>query len=449
MPKLVAPSLALVALSLAPRLALAQDGTPFPTPSTYSPLEEPAPVPAPPSAASAPSAPSARTAPRFGEAGQLVVTGSTSLGATSLRYSTSDASRDSVSGVLGFDWFLVKNVSVGLDLEASYSDSKGYGADGSLVETKAKLLSGGPRVGVNLPLGERLSFYPRLLLGMHWTNQEVGVVSGKSASVASSPLASPTMSRTGPWLDLYAPLDFHVAPGFFLGAGPRLYHDFARAQGGPDVGGERTILGVDVEVGGYWGGPHEEPAAPAPSSAPPAPRFGDAGTFVIANDFVVDGSVTSYSGSEASFKTLTIAPGIDYFASDRISLGIGLSYGNSSSVGFEPDGTRVENDVGSFGIGPRVGFDVPLASWLSLYPRLALGVSVTTYDETAGGRENKYTSTNTWMSFSAPLLVHVVPHFFVGLGPYLTRDLTQSFDVPAPENDATRVGASALVGGWF
>jgi hypothetical protein len=48
---------------------------------------------------------------------------------------------------------------------------------------------------------------------------------------------------------------------------------------------------------------------------------------------------------------------------------------------------------------------------------------------------------------SAPLLVHIAQHYFIGLGPYLSYDLSDSGG--AVENLGTTLGVSSLVGGWL
>jgi hypothetical protein len=161
----------------------------------------------------------------FGDRGQFMVTAASSAGVTWETFSGSEARVFSVGLSPGLDYFLWKNVSVGVSLGASYGDNKGYGADGSLVETTTTNLSGGPRVGLNVPLSRAVSFYPRLTVGLEWVRTQQSLVSGTSISVAGSPLGYPTTTRFGPSFDLYLPLLFHLVPHFFVGGGPFLFHD--------------------------------------------------------------------------------------------------------------------------------------------------------------------------------------------------------------------------------
>ncbi|MGA7121967.1 MAG: hypothetical protein WBY94_17800, partial [Polyangiaceae bacterium] len=90
---------------------------------------------------------------RFGSPGQFVVTGGSDVAVSSTSYSASQATNLAATFAPALQYFIVRDVSVGLDVGLSYSDNKGYGADGSSVETKTTSLNVGPRIGVNIPLG--------------------------------------------------------------------------------------------------------------------------------------------------------------------------------------------------------------------------------------------------------------------------------------------------------
>jgi hypothetical protein len=76
---------------------------------------------------------------------------SNSLGISNETFSNSSATFFNVGGGIGIDNFVVDNVSVGFDAEASYGDDKGYGAT-TLTETTSTTFSGGVRFGFNVPL---------------------------------------------------------------------------------------------------------------------------------------------------------------------------------------------------------------------------------------------------------------------------------------------------------
>jgi hypothetical protein len=191
------------------------------------------------------------SAPAFGENGEVVITAGTGLFASTTAFSGSDAVLRSAGLNASLDLFADFGFSIGWDFELNYGLRRGYLADGSLVQTETGLISGGPRVGYNLPLGALFSFYPKLTVGLHWATQDRSFVSGPPVSITASATGAPDVSRTGPWIQASLPLLLHAAPHFFLGFGPYLYHDFARLPDATHLGGERTMVGASLEVGGY------------------------------------------------------------------------------------------------------------------------------------------------------------------------------------------------------
>src|ERR1041385_4301169 len=84
--------------------------------------------------------------PRFGDAGEFVVTTGFGAGISSSSWSNSDARSFGVSFTPSIEYFFVRDLSVGLEVDLSWSDGQGYGADGSLVETKHSLVSAAPHL---------------------------------------------------------------------------------------------------------------------------------------------------------------------------------------------------------------------------------------------------------------------------------------------------------------
>ena len=216
-------------------------------------------------------------AARFGSPGQVVFTNAWVASLSSDSYSNSQASSFSASADLGFDCFVVRNLSLGADVDAGYSNQTGYGSDGSVVTMIPSSVSGGPRLGFNVPSWGR---YGRSTRG-RWSRSDGGIAPssscrGSSASIAGSPNGALTSTVTGPSVSLYAPLLLHLAPHFFIGFGPTVGRFFGSASEGPDVGVAHTDVGAAFEVGAYVGGrPPPPPADAGPHG--PARRFGDEG----------------------------------------------------------------------------------------------------------------------------------------------------------------------------
>jgi len=394
----------------------------------------------------------------FGQAGQFVVTTGFSVGLSSASWDRSSASRFAVFVEPALEYFVIPDVSIGIEADFLWRDTKGYGADGSLVETKYLLVGGGPHIGVNLPMGRRISLYSRLMLGLHHVEQDEQLVSGRSLSIAASPTGSASVSRLGPWLELEAPLLVRVAHHFFVGAGPWLYHDFSRAQGRPDVGAERTSAGATMIFGGFWGGPEVAESEPIMTRAEPSPpsaaRFGQAGSLVLTEETAVSIGWVWYSGVDSSANSLTLSPGADLFVGDHVSLGLAFSYSYDQTRGLAAPDQTVLATTRTLGAIFRAGGDLPLNDWLSLYPRVSLGVGKRTTDEMQTGATlpvsvNTESVDFTWVGISAPLLVHVAPHFFIGLGPRVSHDVTASYDRITYENRNTTLSLGSLIGGWI
>jgi hypothetical protein len=373
-----------------------------------------------------------------------------SIGVSSSSWDHSDAGGLSATFAPGLDYFFVPNVSLGLDMDVAYSDTRGYGADGSLVETRATAVAAGPRLGLNVPMGRIASFYPQITTGLESTRTTESLVSGPTLSIAGA-TGYPTTTRFGPWIKVYAPVLFHPVPHFFLGAGPYLFREFGPAQGGPQVGDQRTVLSAAFVLGGTLGGPAEDdPDDPPGAPAGGGRRFGSKGQVVIDGDIDTQTTWTWYSGIGSSAFYGTFQPGVDFFVTDHLSLGVApyVSYEHGNGVDAST-GAAVSYTTTSFGIEHRIGLDVPVGNFLSWYPRVGLVYGADTYDETSGPSENSPISSRLALHVYAPLLVHAAPHLFVGFGPSLFHDFVRAVQPtggPTEQNRNTTIGVSLVVG---
>jgi hypothetical protein len=174
---------------------------------------------------------------------------------------------------------------------------------------------------------------------------------------------------------------------------------------------------------------------PGPSVPPPpqpgtaAPPFGAPGTLAISSDANVTLSGSSVSGGGGSSWTLTLAPAADYFLPVR-----GLSIGGQISYTHTHLGSPAVESSDTFGIGPRVGYDVTINDRFSIWPKVGLLFGYASQD---------LGSTKTFdVQASVPALFHVDRHFFVGLGPGVQTDLWSS------GARTTRFGLYFTLGGW-
>jgi hypothetical protein len=183
-------------------------GPPAPPPSTETDPSRTAERETPPPAVAL--TPHAEPPPitRFGAAGVFLLTNSTSLGLAATRYDTGDASSTSVSFSPGFDYFVTRHLSLGIDAWVSYAEQRRYSGDASLIESKTTALGVGPRLGLDIPIADLLSFYPRITVGFESRHDEDRLVYG---SPKSAPDALAT-TRGGLFVLLFAPLLLHPAP---------------------------------------------------------------------------------------------------------------------------------------------------------------------------------------------------------------------------------------------
>jgi len=388
-------------------------------------------------------------APRFGEPGEIVISGDSSIGVSSTEYSDSKASAFNVSFAPAVDVFVVRGLSVGVDVNLRYSSSNFYGADGKLTFTGVTTLAGGSRLGFNVPLGDLVSWYPRVTIGLESVRLEV-----QQAKTTSKFDSRPSQSTdTGLFVSAFAPLLVHPKPHFFVGVGPSVLHKFGGPEGGPQIGVERTTIAARFVVGGWWGGPEAAPeiAPPLPSPIFPArvaPRFGASREWVFTGE--LGGAIAQTARTGAGESTLvSFVPGFDYFVGGRISLGMSATAASSKTILTTPSGDRMTNDASLLAAGVRIGVDYPFSSLFSFYPRLSVSAGRESFDERSGSSRYRGSTTVVTFGLYAPILVHVATHAFVGLGPSLAHDVIRRPDDRDVDNIATRVGGSLLVGGWL
>jgi hypothetical protein len=154
-------------------------------------------------------------------------------------------------------------------------------------------------------------------------------------------------------------------------------------------------------------------------------RFGDAGELAISSDFYL--SLQSYFFSRGgSASELILAPAADYFVIDKLSLG--------GQVIFHLD----QASQTTFGVKPRIGYNIPISDLVSFWPDGYILFTTTS--------NNNGPSTNAFaIGAFAPFLLHPAQHFFIGLGPDFQTELVHD----PGGNRVTQIGVMSTVGGWF
>ncbi|MGZ6125428.1 MAG: hypothetical protein ACXWLR_10745 [Myxococcales bacterium] len=159
-------------------------------------------------------------------------------------------------------------------------------------------------------------------------------------------------------------------------------------------------------------------------------HFGDAGTLVPSGSI----SYRHFSGAGASTDSFLVGPELLWFPVTWLAIGGGLTYGYFSGQQISP--FVFQPATHSLGIQPTLGVALPLGDSAALFPRVSLQL---------GWQFPENFSSTHFVSVVAfaPVLLLPVPHFFLGLGPVFTTDLS------APGAKATTFGLASEVGGYF
>jgi hypothetical protein len=140
--------------------------------------------------------------------------------------------------------------------------------------------------------------------------------------------------------------------------------------------------------------------------------FGGTGQVAITGDF----EAHLHSGWE-----LRLHPSLDYFIAQNVSIGgvLGFTYHSGS-----PSSNTID-------LGARAGYNLNITGLVSFWPRVGIFFS----------RQSGRPSTNsTYLGIFAPFLVHLAPHFFVGVGPSFNLSL---------DGGGNSSGLDSVVGGYF
>lgn len=158
--------------------------------------------------------------------------------------------------------------------------------------------------------------------------------------------------------------------------------------------------------------------------------FGSKGVISIANDASGDLGYLNVHGN-SGFQ-LNLAPAMDYFVQDHLSLGAAMRF---QVVSFNSN-TNV-----LFGLEPRAGFEVRVNPNVSIWPRLGLEFDTSSVEGfgigggTGGG-------VIFGIDADMPVLYHVSEHFFMGGGPLIHSEFTG--DVKS-----NFIGLEFTLGGWM
>jgi hypothetical protein len=159
---------------------------------------------------------------RFGLEGQKAVSSDAGLSISNTSVSGVDGSTTTLILRPAIDWFVADSLSLGGFVGVEYI---------SAPSQTSSIISIGPRIGYNLPVSERVSFWPKLGFSLASTDIETDGVPGDDES------------NTGLQLNLFAPVMFHPVQHFFLGFGPALDQDLSGDAKATTIAARLTIGG--------------------------------------------------------------------------------------------------------------------------------------------------------------------------------------------------------------
>jgi opacity protein-like surface antigen len=116
---------------------------------------------------------------------------------------------------------------------------------------------------------------------------------------------------------------------------------------------------------------------------------------------------------------------VDYFVIPNVTIGavVGLSTRSGRAA------------TTAITLGARAGYNLQLGDRFSLWPTAGLNFAHFSTSDNGGS------DSSTYFNLDVPFLFHVVPHFFLGIGPFL--------HVGLGDGDPNVLGIQSLIGGWF
>lgn len=386
--------------------------------------------------------------PRFGAAGQVVLMSEFGLDVTFTGYSSSGASRFGASFQPSFEIFVVKNLSLGASLFASYSNTRLYGPNRALIDESYTAFGAAPRIGYAIPLDRWVTLYPRVAFGMVHVEDKTSLAPGSVTAGFVDGFTPASGEKTLPYVYVIAPFLIHPSSSFFLGAGPSIYAEIGDGRTLPSALNQRTNVSFETVVGGYWGG------APVPLERAGYPlsgekkakrhRFGDRNDVLFSGDFYLGVSSTSNAETKTTYNSVSVSPAFDYFVEDHVSLGFGLGFDHSKGIVGSGKTSRTFETSNGAHVFTRIGVQATLAERLSLYPRAFFRFN---YDDVSA--TTSYTLSSLRVGLELPFVFHAAPHFYIGCGPFVGHDVARYENGTSSDVLSTSGGVSTTVGGWL
>ncbi len=169
---------------------------------------------------------------------------------------------------------------------------------------------------------------------------------------------------------------------------------------------------------------------------------------------MIDAQYTTFDNNGGSATQFGLAPAADFFVVDNLSLGAQVLFSLTAVSPASPTAPgqlqTPSTTVTTLGIAPQIGYNIALGSSVSFWPKAFFAYATTS-------QSNNYPSyAVASVGLFAPLLFHPMRHFYLGLGPDVSRQVansesasTGSVTTTIYPNKTTSLGFMATFGGYF
>lgn len=191
--------------------------------------------------------------PRFGQAGQVAISGAFSLDLGNLSFTETEQSSFSLEINPSAHYFVSENLSIGGSVSMRYrSATYPLTEREPVVSFDESSLGFGVSaiVGLNLPASERVSFWPRASIAVSTDKLTAPSTLGLAVNRNGQYVPYGDMRETAIAAQLWVPLLYHPTAHLFLGFGPMAYVDLYHSV--EEFTNRRIFFGATSLVGGWF-----------------------------------------------------------------------------------------------------------------------------------------------------------------------------------------------------
>ena len=177
-----------------------------------------------------------------------------------------------------------------------------------------------------------------------------------------------------------------------------------------------TVVGLLTALPSSASAQDPPPPAPMPSGSL-GQGFGQAGQLVISGE-----TFTGFTKVSNAGWGFNLQPAADYFIIPNVTIGGAVGFGVGS------------DEARAFRLAARAGFNFNFSEHLSIWGKAGITYG---WASLAGN-----SSSESYANLFVPINYHIVPHVFIGVGPFYNLKLSGDFA-------ANNYGFASVVGAWW